>query len=137
MKLSGHAVVLVGCGPNYLKFMNSWGEKFGEEGFFKVRDAKVLPKMKFYDVYWTKKDLLPCEEKAFKIESARLTTKYLKETESICKLEYLCPKCGTISKVKDFTGHILEFLCPLCRQAFKVDHKGIMRSLDINALNNN
>jgi hypothetical protein len=31
-----HAVILVEYGKDYLRFMNSWGTKWGDGGFFKV-----------------------------------------------------------------------------------------------------
>ncbi len=35
----GHAVVLIRCSPAYLLFMNSWGQAWGDGGFFRVKDA--------------------------------------------------------------------------------------------------
>ena len=53
----GHAVVLVRCEPNCLMFMNSWGQKWGDRGFFCIKNAKVLQK-KFHKtlqafIIWT------------------------------------------------------------------------------------
>ena len=45
--LRGHAVVLIRCHPNCLVFMNSWGQKFADGGFFRVRDGTVLHDMEF------------------------------------------------------------------------------------------
>ena len=48
----GHAVTLIGideCGA--LKFINSWGADWGDKGFFRLKDGKVL-NMTFYDVYF-------------------------------------------------------------------------------------
>ena len=59
--LMDHVVVLIRCHPNYLLFMNSWGEDFVDGGFFRVRDENVFHKMEFFDVYWEEDDLLPSE----------------------------------------------------------------------------
>ncbi|CAI7991486.1 hypothetical protein GBAR_LOCUS762 [Geodia barretti] len=51
-KASGHAVVMTRISPRGITFMNSWGEKFANGGFFSVENENVLRGMKFYDVYW-------------------------------------------------------------------------------------
>jgi hypothetical protein len=53
----GHAVVLVRCDAVSLTFMNSWGTKWADGGFFSISSESVLNDMKFYDVYWTLNDL--------------------------------------------------------------------------------
>ena len=121
-----HAVVLVGCGPNYLKFMNSWGQNWGDGGFFRIKDAKVLPCMEFYDVCC---NILDSEIETFKMRNACEVTEYLKDIESISQQIYRCPKCHRTSKIKDYTGHLLKACCPLCHQSFEPAGEGIMKSL--------
>lgn len=55
-KRFGHAVVLVDYTKDYLRFMNSWGSKWADGGFFKVANTDVL-KAKYYDVYYDESDL--------------------------------------------------------------------------------
>ena len=38
----GHAVVLVGCDPHSLTFLNSWGHQWGNNGSFGVENHTVL-----------------------------------------------------------------------------------------------
>ena len=71
--VAAHAVVLVRCEPNCLKFMNSWGQHWGDGGFFCIQNAKVLPEMEFFDVYWNEDDLYSSEKKAFKKKGANET----------------------------------------------------------------
>jgi hypothetical protein len=59
--LEGHAVVLMDILPDRLTFLNSWGDTFGDGGFFHVEDSKVL-NMTFFDVYWTLNDLTAGEK---------------------------------------------------------------------------
>ena len=55
-KLHGHDVVLTHIGPNYLKFLNSWGKDFGDNGFFAVEPG-VLSESRYFDVFWEENDL--------------------------------------------------------------------------------
>ena len=75
-KLSGHAVVLTHIGPNYLKFLNSWGKNFGVNGFFKV-ESGVLNNTQYFDVFWDESDLSKEEKEAYLkyIENGRTMVK--------------------------------------------------------------
>lgn len=62
VKVRGHAVVLIRCDYASFTFINSWGPKFANNGFFTVNKASTLeimggPRTQFYDVYWTTDDL--------------------------------------------------------------------------------
>ena len=46
----GHAVVLVEIFKDHLYFLNSYGKEWGDNGFFRVKDAKVLG-AKFLEIY--------------------------------------------------------------------------------------
>ena len=96
----GHAVVLTGCAPNHLTFMNSWGQNWADGFFFRVKDKNVLHNMKFYDVYWTEDDLKPSEREAFKREGTERGKELLQQFPSVKELPYECPKCNKISKVQ-------------------------------------
>ena len=51
-----HSVVLTHISKNYLKFLNSWGTDWGDNGYFKVENANVL-NCEFIDIYWELDDL--------------------------------------------------------------------------------
>ena len=61
---SGHAVVLTSYNSKCLTFMNSWGQKWGDNGFFRVQNAEVL-QLEFFDVYWTLNDLTEREKEYY------------------------------------------------------------------------
>jgi len=52
----GHAVVLTSYDAGSLRLMNSWGDDWADNGFFRVQNANVLPGLKFFDVSWTSDD---------------------------------------------------------------------------------
>jgi C1A family cysteine protease len=56
-RLERHAVVLIGYDDQYLKFLNSYGEGWGDDGFFRLEDESLLEDIKFYDVFWEESDL--------------------------------------------------------------------------------
>ena len=64
-QIGGHAVVLVGYDATSLRFMNSWGDKWADGGFFKIRDSGVLMKMAFYDVFFLESELKESERKNY------------------------------------------------------------------------
>ena len=46
-KEGGHAVVLPSIEKNCLKFLNSWGPNWGDEGYFRIENEEV-----FNDTEW-------------------------------------------------------------------------------------
>ena len=50
-KESGHGVVLIGYNNCSLKFLNSWGTDFADNGFFSIENEFVLNQLRFYDIY--------------------------------------------------------------------------------------
>ena len=125
----GHAVVLIRCDATSLTFMNSWGTKFANGGFFKVRNQSVL-NLSFYDVYWELEDLLASEIAAFQSKSRDLGQELLQTLPSTLQnLPYECPECLQLSPAAEFTGHLLKATCPKCHQSFKPAVLGLMRSL--------
>lgn len=129
IKPGGHAVVLTRCDPECLTFMNSWGDKFGDGGFFRVEDQNVLNDTKFFDVYWTLADLKPSEKQAYERKCTERAQQLSRTFPSIQELPYECPKCKQNSKVGEFLGHILEAKCPKCSQTFTPNNKEILQSL--------
>ena len=65
-KKYGHAVVLTHISKGYLKFLNSWGNDWGDNGYFKVENADVLG-IEFSEIYWDKSDLSPDEINSYKV----------------------------------------------------------------------
>ena len=51
-----HAVILTHISKNYLKFLNSWGKNWGDNGYFKVENQSVL-NAEFIEIYWEFDDL--------------------------------------------------------------------------------
>ena len=49
-KMTGHAVVLTHIYKDSLRFLNSYGTQWGDNGFFRVRNSKVI-NAKFIEVY--------------------------------------------------------------------------------------
>ena len=41
-KLKGHSVILTQIFPDHLYFLNSYGKKWGDDGYFRVQNAEVL-----------------------------------------------------------------------------------------------
>ena len=124
----GHAVVLIRCDPDCLTLMNSWGEKWGDGGFFRVKDQSVLNEMEFYDVYWTLDDLTDSEKQAYKIEGTRKAKELLEVFPSLSDIVYQCPKCNCSSKVVEYSGNLLEAECPKCHKISKPTNENILRT---------
>ena len=121
-KRFGHAVVLTSFNSEYLRFLDSRGPDWADNGFIKVQNADVLG-FEFYDVYWKIEDLNEEEQTSFKeLESKR--AKWLIETlPSLQRDDYTvrCPRCQVDSPVKDFTGNLLQAKCLKCKKAFKLN----------------
>ena len=113
--------------------MNSWGQHWGDAGFFRIQNASVLPEMQFFDVYWNEDDLHLSEKEAFKNKGVHVASKISQTFSSINELDYECPECHCASKVKDYGGNLLGAKCPKCSKSFKPDHEGVMQSLYISS----
>lgn len=132
LETSGHAVVLTSSNSECFRFMNSWGGKFADMGFFKVKNGDVL-KMDFIDVYWTEKDLEDVEKSSFKENGGSISTLLLHSFKGLAKKKYKCPKCHEESNVKEYHGSLLEVECPKCKE--KVDSSpDIKKNLYLGAL---
>lgn len=122
-------MVLVRCEPNSLKFMNSWGTDWGDDGFFKISDTNVLNGVIFYDVFWTLDDLFPSEKEAYDAHQARIVASYAANFKSLHRLSYQCPRCQDDHPLNDYSGSLFEAICPSCRNAFKPVAGGLTQSL--------
>ena len=115
----GHAVVLTSFDSECLRLLNSWGEDWGDMGFFRVKEADVLG-LQFIDVYW-KEDDLKKEEKTYFKKFGYINAGILMELlPSLKDAEYTCPiaECSKRSPVVDFTGTLSHAKCPKCGQEF-------------------
>ena len=122
-------MVLIRCDPKCLTFMNSWGGKFADGGFFRVKDQYVLNDTSFYDVFWTEDDLKPSEKRAYEKKCTERARHLMQTFPSVQDLTYKCPQCNRHSKVSEFSGNILEAKCPICQQNFKPTNAEILQTL--------
>ena len=124
-------MVLIRCDPKCLTFMNSWGTKFADDGFFRVEDHSVLREMHFYDVYWTEDDLKESEKQAYEEKCTTDAKKLLEKFPSLKDLPFQCPMCKKISKVVEYYGSLLIATCPKCGQTFTPKNEDLLESLYI------
>lgn len=123
-KPGGHAVVLTSYDAQSLRLMNSWGDDWADHGFFRVQNANVLPRLKFFDVS-RNDDMLSREEKeACKQRGAEIAAKLMRSLQGLQAAKYKCPLCDVESKVVDYSGHLLGPTCPSCRKTLTVDKTG-------------
>lgn len=115
----GHAVVLINFGEDHLIFLNSWGEDWGDNGKFRVKDSSVLGGVDYYDVYWTEKDLTPYEKQAW-IARRTVTITYMiwSQFKKLPETKMKCPHCKTYSQAKLFHGDWSRCVCPVCYNMF-------------------
>ena len=109
----GHAVVLTSYSAKSLLFMNSWGCRWGNKGFFRVSIPSVLD-FTFYDVYWTLNDLSAAEKVEYGRSSQAIVSKLMEHFQSLKTTNITCPKCNYNSKVVDFSGTFDNINCPEC-----------------------
>ncbi|CAE7226055.1 ak1 [Symbiodinium natans] len=65
--LSGHGCVLIGQDPSMWKAKNSWGDDFGDGGYFRI-SKKLLEQMqaRFFDIFFVEEDLSAEDREAYK-----------------------------------------------------------------------
>ena len=119
----GHAVVLTSYDADSLRLMNSWGDDWADQGFFRVQNSDVLG-LKFVDVFWTSNDLSKKEKKAYEQHGAEVAGKLLKSLKGLQVVKCRCPLCTVESKVVDFTGRLLKAKCPACGGTFNANEEG-------------
>ena len=123
-KPGGHAVVLTSYDADSLRLMNSWGDDWADNGFFRVQNANVLPYLKFFDVFWTLDRLSEDEKKAYDQYGAEVAAKLVRSLQGIQAAKYKCPLCTVESKVVDYSGHLLGAKCPSCSGIFNANTAG-------------
>ena len=105
----GHAVVLVEIEENCLKFLNSWGKDFGDNGYFRIENENVLDNIEFMDIFWYESDLSQEEINKYNnnylyfIQQATnyLSNKHINLKDEL-KKEVQCEKCGQILNLDNF-----------------------------------
>jgi len=120
----GHAVVLTSYDAESLRLMNSWGDDWADNGFFRVQDENVLPGLKFFDVFWTLDNLSQEEKEAYDQHGAEVAAKLVRSLQGIQAAKYKCPLCTVESIVVDYSGHLLEAKCPSCSGTFNANKEG-------------
>ena len=56
-EIKGHVVVLISIEENCLKFLNSYGNGWGDNGYFRILNKKALRQLQFIEIFWEKSDL--------------------------------------------------------------------------------
>ena len=133
----GHAVVLVQCDPQSLTFLNSWGNRWGDNGRFSIKDPSVLEvdgasgwtKMCFYDVFFYEEDLTAGEKQAYEDKANEKIRDLADHHRGILDFEAKCPHCEGMAPISDFTGCIRKASCPLCHQSFKPEAEHLIKAL--------
>ena len=119
----GHAVVLTSYDAESLRLMNSWGDDWADNGFFRVQNADVLG-LEFADVFWTENDLSQEEKSAYGQHGAEIAARLMASLKGLQAAKFKCPMCSAESKVVCYSGHILRAKCPKCRRTFNANQAG-------------
>ena len=119
----GHAVVLMSYDAESLRLMNSWGDDWADNGFFRVQNSDVL-RLEFVDVFWTVDNLSRKEKRAYDQHGTEVAAKLMRSLKGIQVAKFKCPLCAVESKVVDFSGQLLKAKCPKCRGTFNANKAG-------------
>lgn len=134
----GHAVVMVGCRPRSLTFLNSWGRDWGDNGTFSVQESTVLQRhdwlgrstpVQFYDVYWVESDLTEGERQAFRAKADESLRARARQVPGVLELEARCPHCHCNSSVAEFRGNVRRTVCPRCQKSFAPEPEYLVQAL--------
>ena len=120
----GHAVVLTSYDADSLRLMNSWGDDWADNGFFRVQNTNVLPGLKLFDVFWTLDSLSQKEKRAYDQHGPKIAAKLIGSLKGIQAVKYECPLCAVESRVVDYSGHLLKTKCPSCNGTFNANEAG-------------
>ncbi|XP_028397400.1 uncharacterized protein LOC114521182 [Dendronephthya gigantea] len=127
----GHAVVLTSYSSKCLILMNSWGEEWADNGFFRVQNAEVL-QLEFFDVYWTLNDLTEREKEYYRKHGHEVAQKLMDSLKGLQNAKYTCPECHEESLVTEFTGKLTKVQCPRCYENFSTnDNAGNILALNM------
>jgi hypothetical protein len=134
----GHAVVLVGCSPYSLTFLNSWGKGWADNGSFSIGDHTVLEQdgaapVRFYDVFWLEANLTTAERQAYNIKVDKELRAHAENHPSILKLEAQCPICRELGPIADFGGNVRQAVCPRCNKSFIPEADHLVKALYVRA----
>ena len=129
---SGHAVLLIEYNKekNYMKFLNSWGSDFADNGTFKIKDGNVLTPNEFFDIFYYEDKDLSEEEKKYYSKNISVITEILNRFDGM-KIEqfinyynilsnqfYQCERCTSKIKIDYFktkiNNGIIEVVCQIC-----------------------
>jgi hypothetical protein len=129
----GHAVVLTSYNSKCLTFMNSWGEEWADNGFFRVQNAEVLgDQLEFFDVCWELDDLTEKEQEKYLKYGSELAKRLIEFLEGLEFSEYTCPECEQTSLVTEFAGTLSKVRCPKCFREFSTsDNAGNILALNV------
>ena len=128
---SGHAVVFTSFNSKCLTLMNSWGQEWGDNGFFRVKNAEVL-QFEFFDVYWTLNDLSEGEKEYYRKHGCEVAAKLMKLLKGLQNAKYTCPECEQTSLVTEFEGTLSKGRCPKCSREFSTnDNAGNILALNM------
>ncbi len=122
-ELGGHAVVLTSFNADCLRFMNSWGMQWGDQGFFRVHNHNVL-NASYFDVYWTLNDLKRSEKDAYERQGPIIAASLMSRYKGLQMAKYSCPLCKEESLLTEFSGRVTKVRCPKCYREFNLTEAG-------------
>ena len=135
-------MVLTEIEENCLKFLNSWGRDFADNGYFRIENEEVLNNLEFMDIFWYESDLTNEEKEKYNnnfLSFIKQASNYLSNPniniKEQLKKEVKCPKCNNNLALKFFElilhqNHIendetdlrkLKIKCLKCQGQFEND----------------
>ncbi|WAR31957.1 hypothetical protein MAR_034499 [Mya arenaria] len=127
---SGHAVVLISYNSRCLILMNSWGDHWGDMGFFRVESADVLG-LEFMDVYWIEADLTENEKASYRYHGPEVARKLMSMLKGLQVQTYTCPLCARSPLVTEYTGTLSNAKCPRCYGEFPCSEAGNILAMNM------
>jgi hypothetical protein len=125
----GHAVVFISIEDNCLKFLNSYGKDWGDNGYFRVENEEVLDNLTFFDIFWDEKDLTEEEKKTYNNylsyikQTSILLSKPNFDMNEEMKKKVECPKCKEQLLLENFEIETdqrnLKIKCLKCQNIFE------------------
>ena len=134
-EVKGHAVVLIGAN-GHLRFLNSYGSNWGDNGFFRIENSKVLEDMTFYEIYIDENNKNKLNEK--RGHNPNIYIKYFENRDNLIELynkKIECPICRNKSKNSYYTGNLKRAKCPKCKKEFEPKERELKIKLYYELLN--